>query len=99
MAAKLQKKDHKNYTFLWSIAFVVVKTNPTYIIQPYLLIIAYTILTHSVIYAYTFLTDHGYLCLYTFPDRSRVCFCVAIISPQSDVKPSLPSSQSSEGRW
>lgn len=72
MAAKLQKKDHKNCTFLWSIAFVVVKTNPTYyystlsayIIQPYLLIIAYTILTHSVIYAYTFLTDHGYLCLY-----------------------------------
>lgn len=38
MAAKLQKKDHKNRTFLWSIAFVVVKTNPTYIIQPYLLI-------------------------------------------------------------
>jgi hypothetical protein len=46
MAAKLQKKDHKNCTFLWSIAFVVVKTNPTYyystlsayIIQPYLLI-------------------------------------------------------------
>lgn len=30
MAAKLQKKDHKNRTFLWSIAFVVVKTNPTY---------------------------------------------------------------------
>lgn len=30
MAAKLQKKDHKNCTFLWSIAFVVVKTNPTY---------------------------------------------------------------------
>lgn len=39
MAAKLQKKDHKNCTFLWSIAFVAVKTNPTYIIQPYLLII------------------------------------------------------------
>ncbi len=30
MAAKLQKKGHKNRTFLWSIAFVVVKTNPTY---------------------------------------------------------------------
>lgn len=96
MAAKLQKKDHKNCTFLWSIAFVVVKTNPTYY---YSTLSAYTILTHSDIYVYTFLTDHGYLCLYTFPDRSRVCFRIAIISPQSDVKPSLPSSQSSEGRW
>lgn len=25
MAAKLQKKDHKNCTFLWSLAFVVIK--------------------------------------------------------------------------
>lgn len=61
MAAKLQKKDHKNRTFLWSIAFVVVKTNPTYY---YSTLSAYTILTHSAIYVYTFLTDHGYLCLY-----------------------------------
>ena len=61
MAAKLQKKDHKNYTFLWSIAFVTVKTNPTYY---YSTLSAYTILTHSPIYAYTFITDHGYLCLY-----------------------------------
>ena len=28
MAAKLQKKDHKNCTFLWSIAFVVIKNKP-----------------------------------------------------------------------
>ena len=61
MAAKLQKKDHKNCTFLWSIAFVVVKTNPTYY---YSTLSDYTILTHSPIYAYPFLTDHGYLCLY-----------------------------------
>ena len=61
MAAKLQKKDHKNCTFLWSIAFVVVKTNPTYY---YSTLSAYTILTHSAIYVYPFLTDEGYLCLY-----------------------------------
>ncbi len=61
MAAKLQKKDHKNRTFLWSIAFVVVKTNPTYY---YSTLSAYTILTHSAIYAYPFLTNEGYLCLY-----------------------------------
>ena len=61
MAAKLQKKDHKNCTFLWSIAFVVVKTNPTYY---YSTLSAYPFLTHSAIYAYPFLTDHGYLCLY-----------------------------------
>lgn len=68
MAAKLQKKDHKNRTFLWSIAFVAVKTNPTYYYSTlsayYSTLSAYTILTHSPIYAYTFLTDHGYLCLY-----------------------------------
>lgn len=68
MAAKLQKKDHKNRTFLWSIAFVVVKTNPTYYYSTlsayYSTLSAYTILTHSPIYAYPFLTGHGYLCLY-----------------------------------
>lgn len=61
MAAKLQKKDHKNSTFLWSLAFVVIKNKP-YLY--YSTLSAYPFLTHSAIYAYPFLTDHGYLCLY-----------------------------------
>ena len=70
MAAKLQKKDHKNCTFLWSIAFVVIKN------KPYLLLFNLICLYYP--------NSFRYLCLYIH-NRPRLFVSIHFLTEAGSV--------------
>ena len=70
MAAKLQKKDHKNCTFLWSIAFVVIKN------KPYLLLFNLICLYYP--------NSFSHLCL-SIPNRRRLFVSIHFLTDAGSV--------------